>query len=175
MEQMKLSKATKEQLVNAAVEKGFSVKEKEILNRLNEEVFQYYLKQGKKLASDIPKGFEEYIRVTSEWHVYYYHKRNIYGTLPKQLCSSPYSNLSFTEDEALKLFKEYKKLENLNKDKEEFESAVYAIVNSCTTDTQLKETAPEIYDLLPIPIKTIDGALVDIATVNKVRDFLKDA
>lgn len=62
-------------------------------------------------------------------------------------------------------------VEAAEKERDEIESLVRSVVNSCDTNKQLIETAPELARFLPDGSATVT-AMVDMATVNRLRAML---
>lgn len=168
---MKLSKTMREVVTIAAVKKAYDTKIDEAKKTLDQAVFEWLISQGEKLARDIPAGFEKYINTTSSWKIYCQHKQSAYGNLPEQICNERNHSI-MGHDEAMKQLPAYAAMDALIDERDEFQEAVKAVVNSCSTAKQLGDIAPELAQLLPEPPENVGGALVAIETVAKVRAML---
>lgn len=165
---MKLSNSAKETVIKLAVDKVFKSKIEAATVALGESVLTAILKNGGKLASEIPEGFESFIRVQSSWSIYHPQRQNPCGTLRLPVCAYSTGGYSLDSDEGQKL-PEFKALDKIMSERDAFLVEVKAVVNSCTTDKQLADTAPELAALLPQPPENVSGVLVAVETVNRVR------
>lgn len=167
---MKLTKTIRERILRDAKNGTFRLREEEADKAMADAVVKYLDKNNVPRADTIPDGFAPYIRTTNSASIYIAYKQNICVTLPVQFCSKPYGSDSLDMND-FKDTSEFKEIMSIRSEKEEFETALKSILNSCTTDNQLIETAPELSKYIP-PLEVAGQALVAVETVNRVRAIL---
>lgn len=179
---MKLTKTMREITCNAAADTIFNERIEEALAILTQQVMSSKLAAGDRLASEIPVGWEKYIDTHSSVEVSVHldefgietdsRRSNKYITvkLPQPFAGN-YNRHDFGDYRTLWDNPAVHTLRAIYKEREQFIDDCMDILNSCTTDKHLQDTAPELAKYLPEP-KEPGGALVAVETVNRVRAML---
>lgn len=179
---MKLTKTMREITCNAAAGAMFNERIKEALAILTQQVMSAKLAAGDRLASEIPAGWEQYIDTHSSVEVAVH--LDDFGIETNSMRTDKYLRINLPQPFAGNYnrhdFGDYRTLWDnpavhairaIYKEREQFIDDCMAILNSCTTDKHLQDTAPELAKYLPAP-KEPGGALVSVETVSRVRAML---
>ncbi len=169
---MKLTNVVKDYIINKAKK---DAKEK---LRFDEQLDSTIARIRQEYMKTLPEGIDNYkgwLKTTLE--IYLLHPTGTQmklcgatyaccktGWIPRQ--NDYYATLTLTPD----LIERVENINKMHSELKEFGEALVSVMTSCTTLKQLKETAPELEKYFPEEKQ--NTALVDMATVTKLRDML---
>lgn len=170
---MKLTKAKRDIAVSNAIKAAFynNIKDAKVdfTNKLVQLLDSLKIPRG----SSVPKKFIPYITLSSSVRINNAptNMRNTYVEIPVPFCRDGYSSLRLEWNDVCN-FKETKTYFELLDSKSDAEKQLRTVLYSCTTEKQLQETCPELYEFYP---KKNDPfhAPVPVETISAVQKLLR--
>jgi Nucleotide modification associated domain 5 len=169
---MRLTNTIRKSIEEKVIQKAFAEKRESAINALAQKSLDYLVSTGWKLATEIPVGFEPYIRQTTYLYIERYKgvlwkKELRHLHLPKAVCDKIGTNPEITE-EIYQHWDEVKSFVSIIDGQAEARKEIRAVLSSCTTSKQLSEVSPELYKFIPKESK-IENLPVAVETLEKVN------
>jgi hypothetical protein len=167
---MRMTNANRDTTEKKALNAAFASRIKTAESKVANKIVEHLDKCGIPRAADIPAGFEEYISVTGQVHMYG-NNEMFRLDLPVMFCNRPHRSQIEISKDFLNKLTEYITLRQIKTSRETAKRQIKQILASVNTDKQLQETSPELYAFYPQSDGTFH-APVAVETVTAVRNLL---